>query len=245
MVASAVSGAREQILAGIRAALTDVPGDEPASYEAPTAPAAVASLDLLATRIADYRARVTRVVGGATEIASAVTEACARHGVRRLIAPHDLPGDWRPAGVDIVPDDPAAPLSTAELDAADGVLTACALAIAETGTIVLDAGPGQGRRAATLLPDLHVCVVLGPQVVDDVPAAMLALEATVRETGRPLTFVSGPSATSDIELERVEGVHGPRRLEIVLVDQRVRMSVERCDDHVTSTNRRDFGPACD
>ena len=105
----------------------------------------------------------------------------------------------------------------ADLAAYDAVLTTCAVAIAETGTVVLDHGPGQGRRALTLIPDRHICVVRSAQVVESVPQAVAALQAAV-EAGRPLTWISGPSATSDIELSRVEGVHGPRRLEIVLVD---------------------------
>jgi L-lactate dehydrogenase complex protein LldG len=107
-------------------------------------------------------------------------------------------------------------LSVAQLDGLDGALTGCAVAIAETGTFVLDGGPGQGRRALTLVPDLHICVVREDQVVGLVPEAVRELEDAVR-AGRPLTFVSGPSATSDIELDRVEGVHGPRVLHVVLV----------------------------
>jgi L-lactate dehydrogenase complex protein LldG len=107
-------------------------------------------------------------------------------------------------------------LPTAELDAVDGVLTGAAAAIAETGTIVLDGGPYCGRRALTLVPDLHICVIAADQVVADVPDGLGAVAAAVRE-GRPITLISGPSATSDIELRRVEGVHGPRRLAVVLV----------------------------
>jgi L-lactate dehydrogenase complex protein LldG len=108
-------------------------------------------------------------------------------------------------------------LSAEALDQSDGVLTGCRLAIAETGTIVLDGGPGQGRRALTLVPDYHLCVVRAEQVVEIVPDAIRSLGDAMRAAPRPLTFVSGPSATSDIEFRRVEGVHGPRTLEVLLV----------------------------
>jgi L-lactate dehydrogenase complex protein LldG len=121
--------------------------------------------------------------------------------------PPGLPAGWVGGGV---VDDGT--LSTTDLDATDAVVTGCVVAIAETGTIVLDAGPGQGRRALTLIPDLHVCVVRADQVVQTVPEALARLDPT-----RPQTWISGPSATSDIELDRVEGVHGPRTLEVVLL----------------------------
>nr|MDT0523484.1 LUD domain-containing protein [Streptomyces sp. DSM 41633] len=126
-----------------------------------------------------------------------------------VVIPADLPIEWV-AGVTTVADTPA--LSVEQLDRADAVLTGCALGIAATGTIVLDAGPGQGRRALTLVPDHHVCVVRTDQIVDTVPQAFAELTPT-----RPLTFISGPSATSDIELQRVEGVHGPRTLDVLIV----------------------------
>jgi L-lactate dehydrogenase complex protein LldG len=129
----------------------------------------------------------------------------------RLGVPPGLPAAWRPANVELVDD---YGLSPRELDRLDGVLTACTLAIAETGTLVLAATPSEGRRVLTLVPDIHICIVQASQVVDGVPAAFAQLAELAR---RPLTLVSGPSATSDIELDRVEGVHGPRQLVVIVV----------------------------
>ena len=141
-----------------------------------------------------------------------LSELCSEAGAERLAVPEDLPTEWDP-GVELVSDDG---LSAADLDALDGALTGCALAIAETGTIVLDAGEAQGRRALSLVPDYHLCLVKADSIVATVPEAVTSLEPAVKE-GRPLTFVSGPSATSDIELNRVEGVHGPRTLHVVVL----------------------------
>jgi L-lactate dehydrogenase complex protein LldG len=127
--------------------------------------------------------------------------------------PSDLPEDWRPANVELTEDES---LTATDLDTLDGALTGCALAIAETGTIVLDGGDAQGRRALSLVPDYHLCIVRADSIVATVPEAVKRLEPGVKE-GRPLTFVSGPSATSDIELNRVEGVHGPRTLHVVVL----------------------------
>jgi len=139
-------------------------------------------------------------------------------GVRRLIAPDGLRPEWLGAAgdarIEIIPD--TGPRSTTDLDTVDAVVTAAAVGIASTGTIVLDHGPDQGRRALTLVPDLHVCVIRDDQLHADVPEAVQRLQTSVND-GRPLTRISGPSATSDIELDRVEGVHGPRRLHVVLV----------------------------
>ncbi|MFC4031431.1 lactate utilization protein C [Streptomyces polygonati] len=169
------------------------------------------SADLLADNLADYRAAVHRT--DAAGLPGTIARLLTEHGSRRAVVPPGLPPEWlsRVTGVELVP--AAREASARELDAVDSVVTGCALAIAETGTIVLDGSPDQGHRRITLVPDHHICVVLAPdQVVDSVPQAMPRLDAT-----RPLTWISGPSATSDIELDRVEGVHGPRTLEVVLV----------------------------
>jgi L-lactate dehydrogenase complex protein LldG len=199
--------ARDEILGRIRTALADVPADEPAAATLRPVDPAPGDVDRFAERAADYRATVVRVAAG--EVASAVAAACERHDARRLVAPDGLPDDWAPEAAELLVD---APLDRDTVAGADGVLTTCALAIAETGTIVLDAGAGQGRRALTLLPDLHICVVPTDRIVAGVPDAIARLAAT----RAPITFISGPSATSDIELNRVEGVHGPRRLEIIV-----------------------------
>jgi len=209
--------AREEVLARVRAALAGPDGARPAVPEVvrPHARADVApeeAVERFAERAAEYRATVHRTSGA--EAASVVAGVLAAHGAARVGVPPGLDGAWRPEGVELVED---AGLGAAQLDGLDGVVTGCALAIAETGTIVLDGGARSGRRALTLVPDLHVCVVEAGQVVLSVPEAIAALGETVRDGGRPITFVSGPSATSDIELNRVEGVHGPRRLEVVLV----------------------------
>ncbi len=193
-------GARDVVLRRIREALGPAPvvPDVPRAYR--QAGAVHADVERFCERVADYRATVHRTVPAA--LADAVRELCPG---RTAVAP------GAPCTVDgALADDP--PLTVEDLDRVDTVLTGCALAIAETGTIVLDGGPESGRRALTLVPDHHVCVVRADQVVATVPDAIAALRADA-----PLTLVSGPSATSDIELNRVEGVHGPRRLDVVVV----------------------------
>jgi L-lactate dehydrogenase complex protein LldG len=215
-----MSAAREAILTRIREATRDVPAGEAASAEPGGYRRALdldgaALVELFAARVSDYRAEVVPCSDGDAAIAAAVAGAAAEQGARRLLVPHDLPPPWLPGDLDPLFDDPAGPLPIEALDGADGVITGSSLGIAETGTIVLDAGPGQGRRALTLVPDLHLCVVKAADIVGSVPEAFDRLAQAGRE-GRPITFVSGPSATSDIELDRVEGVHGPRRLIVVL-----------------------------
>ncbi len=212
--------ARDEILSRIRTALADHPdgGSVDRAYRQadPGPDAAADALPLLVERITDYKATVHQAT---TRSAPGVIEtAVAARGARRLVVPAGFPADLLAdlvtvPGIEFVHDDPL--LSAADLDATDGVLTLSRLAIAETGTIVLDAGPGQGRRALTLVPDYHLCVVHAATVVRGVPEAIAQLATT--DPTRPLTWISGPSATSDIELQRVEGVHGPRTLVVVLI----------------------------
>ncbi|MEU2390192.1 LUD domain-containing protein [Streptomyces sp. NPDC007369] len=168
------------------------------------------SADLLAANLAEYRARVHRADEAA--LPALLAGLLADRGARTVLVPPGLPAHWLGAArQQRVPD--LAGATPYDLDAVDSVVTGCALAIAETGTIVLDGSPDQGRRRITLVPDHHICVVRVPeQLVDSVPEALGRLDPA-----RPLTWISGPSATSDIELDRVEGVHGPRTLEAVLL----------------------------
>lgn len=203
--------ARTEVLARIREALADPvpPADVPRDYRRATA-REVDVVARFAERVADYRATVIRTSPAALPATIGATLRDRR--IRRLVVPAGIPPAWfGDIRGELLHDEP--PLSRLDLDAADGVLTTCALAIAETGTIVLDGGAGQGRRALSLLPDYHCCVVLSEQVVGDVPEAIARLDPR-----RPMTWISGPSATSDIELQRVEGVHGPRTLDVVLVN---------------------------
>ncbi|MBG0815732.1 LUD domain-containing protein [Planomonospora sp. ID82291] len=208
---------RDLILSRVRTAVAgapDAPRTRPRAVPAATGgQTAERTVELFAERVADYRAVVHVAAPG--EAAGVITAALARRAAERVVVPEGLPKEWAHAvrahlGGGAVGDDP--PLSAADLDAVCGVVTGCAVGIAETGTIVLDTGPGQGRRALTLVPDYHLCLVRAGQIVPGVPEAVAALDPV-----RPLTWISGPSATSDIELNRVEGVHGPRTLEVVVV----------------------------
>jgi L-lactate dehydrogenase complex protein LldG len=207
--------AREEILGRIRTAVADGAAPPPVARDYRTAETprdlgADELLELLVDRLVDYRALVRRSTTAL--VAASVLAALTERGARRMAVPDGiLPAglDRLEPGIELVGDDP--PLDAAQLDALDGVLTGCAVAIAETGTIVLDGGPGQGRRILSLVPDYHLVVVTAAQVVAGVPEALARLDPT-----RPQTWISGPSATSDIELDRVEGVHGPRTLEVIL-----------------------------
>jgi L-lactate dehydrogenase complex protein LldG len=196
---------KDVILGRIRSALSsgvDAP-EIPRDYRRGEAKV---DLDLLVERLVDYKAVVHRVSAENSGIRAAILEILAEGTV---VVPPGLPTDWLPEALEAIVDDG---LTAEQIAATDGVVTAAAVAIVETGTIVLDASPDQGRRIISLLPDLHICVLRPDQVVASVPEGVARLDPR-----RPLTWISGPSATSDIELNRVEGVHGPRNLHVILL----------------------------
>ncbi|QOV40519.1 LUD domain-containing protein [Streptomyces ferrugineus] len=209
---------RERILGRVRRALADVPADVPSDdspiergyLRAHGDSGVEETTDLLAENLADYRAIVHRCT--LADLPATIAGMLAARGAKSVLVPPGLDREWLSAAdAEQVAD--RAESTPHELDQVDSVVTACAVAVAETGTIVLDGSPDQGRRRITLVPDHHICVVRVPeQVVSSVPQALEHLDPA-----RPLTWISGPSATSDIELDRVEGVHGPRTLEVVLV----------------------------
>ncbi len=206
---------RDEVLARIRTALGDRPpgpgGDLPRGYRTSGGLDPGQLLDRLAARLRDYGCAVRRAEPD--QVLATVAAALAERGAHRVVVPPglELTGlelTGLAEDIELIDGDG---LSPAELDAVDGVVTGAAVAVAETGTIVLDGSAGQGRRALSLVPDYHLCLVRASQVVGLVGEALARLDPT-----RPLTWISGPSATSDIELDRVNGVHGPRTLEIIL-----------------------------
>ena len=214
--------AKETILWRIRRATRDVPENErpedvpvERGYHKDDAAERQEIVERFAERVAEYKATVHRVTED--KLPGAIEDVLERRGIRRLVIPPHLPKGWIPEGVETLRDATRPRLTNEELDESDGALTGCALGISQTGTIVLDSGRAQGRRALTLLPDYHLCIVREDQIVGLVPEAFAKLEETVRNDRRAITFISGPSATSDIELNRVEGVHGPRTLEVLIV----------------------------
>jgi len=207
--------ARDEIIARIRASQTGQPPAPPPSahdyrrvWEADRATIVQCFVD----RLAAYHVTVlhARGDGGIRDVATA---QLAARGITRLVIPADMPASWRPADPAPIED---TGLTCQDLDAAQGAMTGSLMGVAETGTVVLDCGLGQGRRALTLLPDYHLCVVRESAVVGVLPEAIAALHPRALH-GAPITFFSGPSATADIELDRVEGVHGPRTLDVILV----------------------------
>ena len=202
--------AREAVLGRVRAALAAAPPAAvvvPRDYDREPLSGG-GDVARFAETVAEYRAQVTRI--DAAAIGANVASLVPTGGL--VVIPGDLPAAWV-EGVDTLADNPADPLSITQLETAAAVVSGCVVGIAATGTIVLDAGKTQGRRVLTLIPDHHICVVFTDQIVNTVPQAFANLNPL-----RPLTFISGPSATSDIELERVEGVHGPRTLDVLLVE---------------------------
>ncbi len=210
---------RDIVLGRVRRALADVPrGERPDSPGTPREYLRVhgerteeETTRLLAEHLADYRAQVHHCT--LRKLPETIAGLLTERGSRSVVTPAGVPDAWIPGDVQHVRDSPG--LTPHALDETDSVVTGCAVAVAETGTLVLDASGDQGRRRITLVPDHHVCVVRVPrQVVGSVPQALERLDP-----GRPQTWISGPSATSDIELDRVEGVHGPRTLDVVLVSE--------------------------
>lgn len=229
-----MSDARSEILGRIRSALDEVPDDEqpldvlvPRDYQRRGTLSRTKVLELFAERVSDYRATVRRVPRA--ELATAVADACRLLGIQTLAVPAAVPSKWRPPEIQIVEDralgsrkraggaSAGVELDSRELDTIDGVLTGCAAGVAATGTLVLDGQGVCGRRLLTLVPDNHICVIQTAQVVETVPEALERVAGSVLEQKAPITLISGPSASSDIELSRVEGVHGPRNLVVLLV----------------------------
>ena len=203
--------ARDEVLARVRAAIAPAPAapDRSAPNEVPREYRTRSDdgIEQFIDRLHHYQAQTHRIP--AAELDDNVRAVLDDRGVRRIAVPDGIPDAWIER-VDPLRDDP--PLDAHALDHADGVITTCTVAIAQSGTIVLDGGSGMGRRILSLVPDYHLCVVRSDQLVGSLPEAIEKLDPT-----RPLTFISGPSATVDIEMVRVRGVHGPRRLEVVLV----------------------------
>lgn len=213
--------AKDEILTRIGRAIVDtgprMPEDRAREYDALTRMYRTsgmlqesARLDLFEDRLHDYNAVVYRCVSA--EIAATIAKALTAREKQGLVIPADLPAAWLPGGFRFVRDEG---LSYDELDRAQGVLTGCAVAVAFSGTIILKHGSGEARRALTLVPDYHLCVVRADQVVETLPEGIRRVN---QFRTSPLTTISGPSATSDIEMTRVKGVHGPRTLDVVLVN---------------------------
>jgi L-lactate dehydrogenase complex protein LldG len=214
---------REEMLSRIRSALKDIPDHETPEnvfvnreYNQKGQLGGEEIVSLFTLRLSEYQATVKKI--DELELKNELREICLKHKVDSIVVPEDLSEIYIPDDVELLYDRHQTPLTHSELDKVDGVITTCALAVAQTGTIILDAGVGQGRRVLSLLPDLHICVIWSDQIVELIPEAFKHFNVVINNEGRPLTFISGPSATSDIELTRVEGVHGPRKLEVLVIN---------------------------
>lgn len=217
-----MSSAKEEMLQRIKSALQNVPPEETPDdipvdrgYRQQGELSEAERIDLFVERAGEYKATVKRVK--IDEIENHIADACRNQNAIEMAIPAGFEQDWLPESIQPHYDTSSEPLSHEELDQVDGVISTCALAVAQTGTIILDAGPGQGRRVLSLLPDYHLCIVMEDQIVELIPEGFSHFNSVIKDDGPPITFISGPSATSDIELSRVEGVHGPRRLDILVV----------------------------
>jgi L-lactate dehydrogenase complex protein LldG len=212
---SAVSDAREEILGRIATAVGPPSAEQPVTraYRHGGVLDADERIELFCRRVGEYRSEVQRITEA--DVATLISSVCAARNATTLVIPHGIPPAWRSANVELVNDHS---LSALQLDQVDGALTGCTVGVAETGTIVLTAGPAEGRRALSLVLDLHVCIVHEAQIVELLPEALAMIAANGLER-QPITFISGPSATSDIELRRVEGVHGPRTLVVLVIKE--------------------------
>lgn len=217
--------AKEEILTRIRSALADVPAGVPVEQDAPVEwayqqPVEVGNiLDVFVQRVIDYKATVVRTP--AAKLTDEISKAIKELGIKTTVVPAGLDEFWKKAikaaGAEVTVDKEGHRLASSELNEIDAVVTASRVGSAETGTIVLDHSDDQGRRALSLVPDIHICVIRADQIVSSVPESVARLKPSVLN-GQPLTWISGPSATSDIELSRVEGVHGPRTLYVIFAE---------------------------
>ncbi len=217
-----MSNSRDQILMRIKQALGDRTDDSDdkivREYNQKSNLSAEEITGLFEERVNEYRAVTKRIIED--ELPGELQKLCEDAGVKTMVLPTGINESWLSdlsEPVTLLRDQPDR-LSKQELNECDAVLTGCFLGVAQTGTIILNAGPGQGRRVLTLLPDFHICVIRQNQIVGMLPEAIRKLDQTVSESGAPVTFISGPSATSDIELNRVEGVHGPRNLHVFIIN---------------------------
>jgi len=218
----AMSEAKQHILKRIRSQLagSTVPKigytKIPRTYRRKSEKSREALVNLFIERVDEYKATVKRA--DEPNIRQVIAESCQQGNAKNIVIPQGLPELWLPEKINAQVDSKVNRLTKKEIDELDAAITSCAVAVAQTGTIGLNANEGQGRRILTLVPDLHICVVKESQIVELLPEAITQLQEDVEEGQRPITLISGPSATSDIELSRVEGVHGPRKLTVIVLN---------------------------